>query len=576
MDNLEIAKIFSTIADILEVQEENPFKIRAYRRAAQILESLPQDIRQLYEQGKLEEIPGIGKGIAERIAELIETNQLKYYQVLKKKVPPDLLEMLTVPEVGPKTVALLYKKLHIDSIEKLRKAAQAQKLRDLPGMGARSEENILKGIELRERRNERMPVREALSLADSILEQLKGLPGVKQVSAAGSLRRMRETIGDIDILATSDTPEEVMQVFTTLPQAEEVLAKGSTKSSILTREGRQVDLRVVEEDSFGAALHYFTGSKAHNIRVRELGVKKNLKISEYGVFAKKGDKEVKIGGKEENDIFKSVGLPYIVPEIREDRGEVEAGLKNKLPQLIKKEDLKGDLHIHSKWSDGKNTVEEIAQAAKERGYQYVGICDHSQSLGVAGGVKEEDVCRRIKEIRELDEQFAGIRVLAGMEVDILSDSRLDYSEEILKEMDLVIGAIHTGFKQSREQLTKRVVDALRTGLVDILAHPTGRLLGEREPYDIDMEEVFRVAKETNTILEINAFPERMDLSDINARTAKEKGIKLAINTDAHHITQMDWIDYGIAVAKRGWLEAEDVVNTYPVSKLLELFRKTSR
>lgn len=569
MDNLEIAKIFSRIADILEIKNENPFKVRAYRRVTQVLESLPQEVSQLYEEGKLDNIPGVGEGIAKKIKELIETGKLNYYEDLKKDIPDGLLEMMNIPEVGPRTVWLLYDRLGVDSIEELKKAAEDRKLRELPGMGPKTEENILKGLELIKRRAERIPLQEALATATRVIEPLKKLKEVKKLSIAGSLRRMGETIGDIDILLTSDEPEKVMEEFVSLPIVKEVFARGVTKSSILTNEGRQVDLRVVPEESFGAALHYFTGSKAHNIRIRELGVKKGLKINEYGIFKKEEGGEVKIGGREEEDVFKSVGLPFISPELREDRGEIEAGLRKELPKLIDLNEIRGDLHVHSKWSDGNNTVEEIAEAARSRGYEYIGICDHSQSLKVAGGVSEKEFLRRIKQIRQIDERIEGIKILAMSEVDIDSEGRLDYPDELLRELDIVIATIHTGFKQDRATITERIIRAMENEYVDIIAHPTGRLLGEREPYEIDLDRVLKVAKSTGTALEINAFPNRMDLNDVHSRTAKEEGVKLAINTDAHHILQLDWISFGIAVARRAWLQAEDVVNTYPLEKLLD-------
>lgn len=576
MDNLELAKIFSQIADILEIKDENTFKIRAYRRVTQVLESLPHDINQIYKEGRIEEIPGVGEGIAQKIKELIQTGKLEYYEDLKKKIPDGVLEMMDIPEVGPKTVALLYKKLHIDSIEKLKKAASTGKIRKLPGMGEKTEENILKGIALVRKREERIPLQEAMYLAERIMEPLSKLKDVKKLSTAGSLRRVRETIGDIDIVLSSNNSKKVMDKFTSLEIVKETLSKGDTKSSILTREGRQVDLRVVPEESFGAALHYFTGSKSHNIKIRELGIKKGLKINEYGVFTRGKKKEKRIGGKEEKDVFEAVGLPFIPPEIREDRGEIEAGLKNQLPKLIDIKDIKGDLHVHSKWSDGGNSVEEMAEAAKERGYEYIGICDHSQSLVVAHGVKEKDFLRRIDDIKAADKKVKGIKVLAGIEVDIDSEGNLDYSDKLLKRLDFVIAAIHSGFKQTKEKLTKRIIKAMETGSVDIIAHLTGRLFGQREAYEIDLEEIFKVAKKTGTILEINSYPNRMDLNDINARKAKEEGIRLIIDTDSHQIMHLDWLKFGIATARRAWLEREDVINTEPLEKLLSNFKNKKR
>lgn len=573
MDNLDLANIFSHIADILEIKGENPFKIRAYRRVTQVLENFPHDINKFRGKNKLEDIPGVGEGIAEKIEELLDTGRLKYYENLKKDVPESLFEIMNIPDIGPKTVALLYKKLGIDSVKKLEKAISEHKIKDLPGMGEKTEEKIKEGIKLVKKREERISLQEGLRLAEKIAEPLKKLKEVKKLSVAGSLRRKRETIGDIDILLVSDKPAKVMEKFTSLENVKEIIAKGDTKSSILMKEGRQVDLRVVSEKSFGAALYYFTGSKAHNIRIRELGIKKNLKINEYGVFKRSKNKEKMIAGKNEEEIFKSVNLPFIPVELREDRGEIEAAQKGKLPNLITIGDIKGDLHIHSKYSDGNNSIEEIVKAAKKRGYKYIGITDHSQSLKVAGGVQEKDFMKRVEEIKRADKKIDGIKILAGSEVDIDSEGKLDYPDKLLKELDFVIAAIHTGFNQPREKLTKRIVRAMQNEYTNIIAHLTGRRLGEREAYELDLEEIFKTAKKTGTILEINAYPLRMDLNDINARKAKENGIKLIINTDSHHTMHLEWIEFGLYVARRAWLEAEDVLNTYPLEKFLKSLRR---
>jgi len=571
MTNLEIARVFSEIADILEIKGENPFKVRAYRRVTQLLESLPQSVEEIYKAGKLSELPGIGASIAEKIKELLETGKLRYYEELKKDVPPGLLEMLKIPELGPKTVSLIYNTLGISTIQELEKAAREQKLRKLKGLGPKTEENILKGIEFIKGREERIPLHEALTLAENIIAYLKEKCPINRISYCGSLRRRKETIGDIDILVTSPQPLKVMDVFTSLPQVEEVLAKGTTKSSIVVTGRRQVDVRVVGEESYGAALHYFTGSKSHNIRIRELGVKKGLKINEYGIFRK--ETEERVGGIEETEVFHWVDLPYIPPELREDRGEIEAAQRGELPSLIELEDLKGDLHIHSKWSDGANTIREIALAARERGYEYIGISDHSQTLKVAGGLSKEDFYKRLEEIRRVDEEIKGIKIFAGIEVDILADGSLDYPNELLKELDIVIASIHSGFKQDMETMTRRILKAIENPYVDIIGHPTGRLLGEREAYQVDMEKIMKVAKETGTALEINAYPNRMDLNDTYCRMAKEMGVKLVINTDAHHILQLDWIKYGVWTARRGWLEKKDVLNTFPTQQFFSLLKK---
>jgi len=575
MTNLEIARIFSEIADILEIKEENPFKVRAYRRVTQLLESLPQEVEEIYKRGELHNLPGVGASIAEKIKEIIETGKLKYHEELRKNIPAGLLEMLRIPEMGPKTVAVIYKKLGISTIEGLEKAAREKKLRNLYGLGPKTEENIIKGMSLIKKRKERIPLHEALVLAEDIIKRLKESGKVKRITYCGSVRRRKETIGDIDILATSSDPSQVMEVFTSLPLVKEVVAKGHTKSSILVGEGRQVDLRVVEEESFGAALHYFTGSKSHNIRVRELGVRKGLKINEYGVFVRKKEKDERIGGREEEEVFTYVDLPYIPPELREDWGEIEAAQKGRLPKLIELKEIKGDTHVHTRWSDGANTVKEVVIAAREKGYEYIGICDHSQSLKVAGGVSKENFFQRIEEIRKIDQEITEVKVLAGAEVDILPDGSLDYPDELLRELDIVIASVHSKFKQDEDTMTRRIMKAMENPFVDIIGHPTGRLLGEREAYKVNMEKLLKYAVQTGTAMEINAYPERMDLKDTHVRMAKDMGVKLVIGTDAHHLLQLDWIKYGVWVARRGWLESKDVLNTLPFQEFFTLLKKRS-
>ena len=577
MTNLQISRIFSEIADLLEIKGENPFKIRAYRRITQLMESLPQEVEEIYKKGELNNLPGVGVSIAEKIKEILETGKLSYHEKLKKETPEGLLEMLKIPEMGPKTVALIYKKLGISTLEELEKAAHEKKLRNLYGLGPKTEENILKGMALIKERRERIPLHEALTLAEDIIKSLKSSKKVGRISYCGSIRRRKETIGDIDILVTSNEPSEIMEIFTSLPVVKEVLAKGATKSSILVKEGRQVDLRVVNEESFGAALHYFTGSKAHNIKVREIGVRKGLKINEYGIFKRlENNEEERIGGDNEEDVFKSIGFPFIPPELREDSGEIEAAEKGKLPKIIELSDIKGDLHVHSKWSDGANTVKEITIAARERGYKYIGISDHSKSLKVAHGVSEEDFFKRIDEIKKIDEKISGIKVLAGTEVDILPDGSLDYSDDLLKKLDIVVASVHTRFNQDEETMTKRIMKAMENPFVDIIAHPTGRILGERKPYQVNMEKLLNHALKTGTALEINAYPNRMDIKDIYARMAKDMGVKIVINTDAHHFLQLDWIKYGVWVARRGWLEKSDVLNTFDFPEIMELLKKRGK
>ncbi len=571
MKNLEMAKILQQIGDILEVKDENPFRIRAYRKAAQNLESLAEDMEELAGQDRLTEIQGIGQDLALKIKEFLATGKVKFHQRLVREVPKGLLDIMAVPGVGPKTAKLLSKKLAIRSIDGLEKKARAGKIAGLPGMKAKTEENILKGIEFLRRGRGRTPLGTAYSIANQIMERLKKLPEVKRISPAGSLRRMKETVRDIDILVTSTDPLKVMRTFTSLPLVQEVVAQGPTKSTIIAKEGIQVDVRVVDPESFGAALTYFTGSKNHNIRIREMAVRKGLKINEYGVFSVKTKKRK--GGAEEEEVYRSVGLPYISPELREDAGEIEAGLKGRLPKLVALGDIKGDLHIHSNYSDGYSSIEELVKYAKKTGYQYICITDHSKSLSVAGGLKEAELLEQIKEIRAQNKKLRGFKILAGIEVEILNDGSLDYKDEILSQLDLVIAAIHSGFKQGKDKLTRRTIAAMKNKYVNVIAHPTGRLMGVRDAYEIDLEEVFKVAKETDTALEINALPQRLDLNDINSRRAGELGVSLIIATDAHANDQLNCMVFGVNVARRGWLTRQNILNTLPLKELLKKLSK---
>ncbi|MGE4356961.1 MAG: DNA polymerase/3'-5' exonuclease PolX [Candidatus Omnitrophota bacterium] len=572
MKNYQIAQIFNQYADLLEIKNDNPFKIRAYRRASQNLEGLTEDIEKLTRENRLQEIPGIGKDLAEKIKEFVNKGKISSFEELRKTVPEGVLKMLEIPGVGPKTAKMFYEKLGIKSIEELEKLAREHKLSGLPGLKDKTEENILKGIELIKNKRKRMLLGNALPLADSIIASLKNLKEVKRITYAGSLRRMKETIRDIDILITSTHPEKVMGYFVKLPQVKEVLAKGSTKSSILTHEGIQVDLRVVEPDNFGSCLLYFTGSKQHNIHLRTLAQKMGFKVSEYGVFEERTNRNL-ARGKEEAEIYKILGLSYIPPELREDLGEIEAAQKGELPQLVELKDIKGDLHVHSDWSDGAHSLEELAEEGIRRGYEYLAITDHSQSLGIARGLNEERLLQQIKEIKKINQKLKNFRLLCGTEVDIRKDGSLDLDSKVLEKMDIVVAALHTGFRQSKEELTKRVIRAFESGLVDIFAHPSGRLLGEREAYELDYEAIFKVAKEKKVCLEINSYPQRLDLTDINSRSAKNYGITLAINTDTHNIGQLDYLRLGIAVARRGWLEKRDILNCLPLKELLKKLNK---
>ncbi|MBI4848915.1 MAG: DNA polymerase/3'-5' exonuclease PolX [Nitrospirae bacterium] len=570
MKNQEIARIFNDIADILEIKGDNPFRIRAYRRAAQNIDGLAKDVTEISAE-ELQEIPGIGADLAGKIHEYVGTGHLTFYDELKKEVPSGLVDLLSVPGLGPKTAKLLFDKLHVKDVDDLEKYAKEGKLKGLPGIQAKTEENILKGIAMIKRHTGRFPLGRVLPVAEGIVEKLKGKPFINKLSIAGSLRRWKDTIHDIDILATSKDPHKVMDVFVHLPQIKEALMKGPTKSSVITAEGIQVDLRVVEEESFGAALAYFTGSKEHNIRLREMAVRKGLKINEYGIFDVKTDK--KLGGEHEEDVYKILGMPYIPPEMREDTGEIEAALEGDLPKLIELKDIKGDLHVHTTDSDGSHDIAELIEAAKKRGYEYLAVTDHSKGLGVAGGLSIEQVLEQNKKIQALNEKLNDFKLLSGTEMDIKSDGTLDYPDEVLKKLDIVIASIHSGFRQSKEQITKRLVSAMKNPYVSIIAHPTGRLIGERDAYEVDMEEVLRTAKETGTAIEINAYPLRLDLSDMYVKKAKEIGIALAINTDTHVTFQFDFMTYGIGTARRGWAEKKDVLNTLGYSALMKRLKK---
>jgi DNA polymerase (family 10) len=566
MRNLEIAKLFHEIADLLEIKDENVFKIRAYRRAAMNLESLTEEIESIAARGGLLEIAGIGKDLAAKIEEALQTGRIEYLDALRKEIPRGVVSLMAIPGVGPKTAKLLFEQGGVDSVDALERAAREGKLADLPGIKAKTIENILKGIEVVKRGRERMPLGRALPLAREIVQALGRIPEVEQISVAGSLRRMRETVKDIDLLITSTSPAAVMEIFVNLPQVGEVLARGDTKASIRHREGIQVDLRVVEPACFGAALQYFTGSKAHNIRVRELASRKGLKVSEYGVFRESTGR--RIAGATEEEVYRAVGLPYIEPELREDAGEIEAALEGRLPDLVELGDLRGDLHAHTNWSDGHHNLEALIQAAARRGYEYIIVSDHSRSATVAGGLSEERLLEQIAAIRALDRKHKTIRILAGSECDILADGTLDYPDRVLARLDIVLAAVHSRFRQGRHQMTARIVKALANPYVNILAHPTGRLLGERDPYDVDLEAVFVAARQHGKAIEINAQPLRLDVNDHQARRAKELGVVFAIDTDTHFLDQLENMTLGVATARRAWLGKADIVNTMPLSKLL--------
>jgi len=572
--NLEIAKLFNEIADLLEIKDENIFKIRAYRRAAINLESLTEEIEAVAARGGLTEIAGIGKDLAAKIEQALETGRIEYLEELRREIPRGVVELMAIPGVGPKTAKLLFDRLQVDSVEKLEALAQRGKLLGLPGIKQKTVENIVKGIQVVKKGRERMPLGRALPLAREIIQTLEKLPQVRKISMAGSLRRMRETVRDFDLLITSTKPAKVMGTFTSLPQVAEVLVHGETKATIRHREGIQVDLRVVEPESFGAALQYFTGSKEHNIHVRELASRIGLKVSEYGVFNEATGK--RIAGATEEEVYRAIGLPYIPPELREDAGEIEAALEGRLPNLLELDDLFGDLHAHTNWSDGHHDLEALVEAAHRKGYEYVIVSDHSRSSTVAHGLSEERLIEQIGQIRALNKKYRNFRILAGSECDILADGRMDFPDRVLAQLDIVLCAVHSRFKQGRAEMTARIVKALSNPYVNILAHPTGRLIGERDPYDVDLEAVFAAAKQHGKAVEINAQPSRLDLNDHHARRAKELGVMISIDTDTHFLDQLENMTLGVATARRAWIGKADVVNAMPLEKLLAWAHKARR
>lgn len=565
MENRKIAEIFYEIANILEIKGENPFRIRSYRNAGLTIENLTLDLKTIIDrdESELENIPNIGKSLHEKIVEIIKTGGCKFLEKLLKELPVSLLELLKVQALGPKKIQLLYTKLGIEDIDSLEKAARAGSLRDLPGMGEKTEKKIISAIESYKRNKGRFKLAEALSYAKPLVEYLESVEGVYDVTPAGSLRRKKETVGDLDILVTCKKNSTVMDSFVNYNDVREVLAKGETKSSVILKCGIQTDLRVLDKESFGAALYYFTGSKDHNIAIRGRAKKRGLKINEYGIF--KETNEERMGGEKEEEIFSILGLDFVPPELRENRGEVGAAESHGLPKLISVADIKGDLHMHTTESDGANSIEDMAFSAMERGYEYIAITEHSKSLTIAHGLDEDRLFKQMAEIDKINLKFKSehlkFKILKGIEVDIKADGSLDLDSAVLSELDIVVGAIHSRFGMEKEAMTERVNSALSTGLINILAHPTGRLINSREPYLIDMERVMETAKRFGVAMELNSYPDRLDLNDIHCKMAKDMGVKVAISTDSHNMLHFGNIKFGIYTARRGWLEKEDVLNT---------------
>ncbi len=569
MKNHEIAALFERIANVLELKGENAFRINSYRKAARILGDVTEDIEILAREGKLKDIPGIGEGMAEKIMEYIHTGKMSKYDEVMKEISEETITLMQIPGLGPKTVAMLNKKLGIVSLSDLEKALQEGKLKGLFGMGDKKIQNIMRGIELFKTSQQRIPIGMAYPVVKGIIEVLKHHSQTRDIQSAGSLRRMKETVGDIDILATGTHGEDIVKSFVTMRGVTQILAAGDTKGSVRVEEGVQVDLRVVREDEFGSALQYFTGSKEHNVHLREIAKKKGYKISEYGIF--KDNK--KIGGSREEEIYKVLGMDWIPPELRENKGEIEAAQEGKLPNLIKLSDIKGDLHNHSDWSDGNSTFEEMAKRAMDMGYRYLVVSDHSQSLHVANGLREEELLEEIEEIDNLNKKLKGFTLLKATEVDIMADGSIDFPDKLLEKLDVVIASIHSGFKQEKKKITERMIAAIRNPYVNIIAHPTGRLIGKREGYEIDLDKVMEACVETGTALELNCYYDRLDLNDSNCKKAKETGVMIAISTDAHHVDQMWMIELGVGIARRGWLEAKNVINTFLLHDLKAFCKK---
>lgn len=569
VENIDIARIFEEIADLLEIQGENPFRVRAYRAAARTLETLGAPAASLAEQGTLDELPGIGSDLAEKICTILETGSLPLLKELTTTTPETLVQMLRIPGLGPKRAKQIYEQLGITTLEGLEAAARSGALRTLRGVKEALEHKILDGLAALRGSAGRWRLADADAYVRPLVVHLKRVRAVKQIEVAGSYRRRRETVGDLDVLVVSSEPRAVVKAFVNYPAVKQVQAEGPTRSAVVLECGLQVDLRVVRAVSFGSALHYFTGSKTHNIAVRTMGMKRGLKINEYGVF--KGLR--RIGGRDEREVFEAVGLPWIPPELREGQGEIEAAAAGRLPTLIELRDIRGDLQVHTTYTDGKHTLAEMVDACKARGYEYVAITDHSRAVRVAGGLTRAEFHRQFREIDRLRKQVTGITILKGAEVDILEDGQLDLDDGTLAELDVVVVAVHSHFNLTRAAMTRRIVRALRHRYVHILGHPTGRLIGRREPYAIDLQEIVKAAADHGVCLEINAQPERLDLADTQIRMAHEAGVKLVISTDAHRTDELAYMHYGVEQARRGWCEARHVVNTLALDQLRSLLHR---
>jgi DNA polymerase (family 10) len=573
MTNLEIAKILSNISTILELKNESKFRVIAYERAADIIANLTKDIEDIYQEGgkrALDDVPGVGESIAEKIEELIKTGKSKYYQNLTRDFPAKMLVLTEVPGIGPKTASILYKKLHIDSVAKLEQAAKAGKIHKLSHFKEQAEKNILRGIDqfkIRTKERDRMVLTTAGPIAESILLYLKKNKAIKKCDAVGSLRRMKETIGDIDIIIATQKPKEVITYFAQAPFVKNILAKGDTKISITHEKGIRIDLEILPEQDYGSLLQHFTGSKEHNVHLRTWAVEHKFKLSEYGI-----EKRGKLYHfADEKKFYEFLGMQYIEPELREDRGEIEATLAHKLPKIIGYNELIGDLHCHTNKSDGQNTITELVQKAISMKYEYLGISDHTVGLGVASGLSDKEILKHKAEIQKANKKFRNIKLLAGAEINITASGKLDLSLATIKKLDYSIGSVHSAFNQDEATMTKRILQAIKSGIA-ILGHPSGRLIGQRQGYDVDWPEIFKACAKYKVALEINSFPERLDLKDTLIKDAISFGCKFVINSDAHALEHLDLIKYGIATARRGWATKADVINSWELDKLIKWFK----
>jgi DNA polymerase (family 10) len=565
LTNREVADLLRLIADMLEIKGEIVYKSLAYRKAADNIEALGIDVNEVWRQGNLRDIPGVGKALAEKLDELLSTGRLGYFEELQEQIPVGVVSLLGIPDVGPKTAKLLWESLGAQSMADVERAGRQGRLRELPGLGERSEQRILEGIESLYRRTTRIPLGTAWPVAQELALALRHELRIETVEPVGSLRRMKDTVGDIDLLAAHTDPQQVTSAFVQLPQVAETVMHGPTRATVILHNGLQVDVRALEAERYGSLLQYFTGSKEHNVALRTLAQKKGLSLSEYGF--KRGEQEVLCAT--EAEVYEALDLPWIPPELREDRGEIQAAQKHELPDLVERSDLRGDLHAHTNWSDAVATIEEMAEAAQALGYEYLVISDHTHGLGVAGGLDVDRLREQRAKVAGLNERLSGFQLLHGAEVEIRGDGALDFPDQVLQELDVVVASVHSGLRQDKDTITARVVKAMRNPHVDIIGHPSGRLLGQREATDVDLDRVLEVAAETGTMLEVNASPNRLDLDDAHIRRAIGLGVLLCINSDAHSTDGLDVMEFGVATARRGWAEAKHIVNTWPLDTLVK-------